>query len=58
MITSIDRTDHRCSSPAPHDIAERLSVSPRTVDVHLNRIDSKLGIDSKAALVRLMAVAG
>ncbi|MEU6811647.1 AAA family ATPase [Streptomyces sp. NPDC046831] len=40
------------------DIAERLSVSPRTVDVHLTRIYSKLGVDSKAALVRLMAVAG
>ncbi|MFD5654864.1 AAA family ATPase [Streptomyces sp. NPDC127039] len=40
------------------DIAERLSVSPRTVDVHLTRIYSKLGVDSKAALARLMAVAG
>ncbi|MEU1183222.1 AAA family ATPase [Streptomyces sp. NPDC005820] len=40
------------------DIAERLSVSPRTVDVHLTRIYSKLGVDSKAALVRLMAFAG
>ncbi|NJP45184.1 helix-turn-helix transcriptional regulator [Actinacidiphila epipremni] len=37
------------------DVAERLHISPRTVDVHLARIYTKLGVDSKAALVRLMA---
>ncbi|MET8981409.1 AAA family ATPase [Streptomyces sp. NPDC004539] len=37
------------------DIAERLLVSPRTVDVHLTRIYSKLGVNTRAALVRLMA---
>ncbi|MFD7549539.1 AAA family ATPase [Streptomyces sp. NPDC059816] len=37
------------------DIAERLLVSPRTVDVHLTRIYSKLGVHSRAALVRLLA---
>ncbi|MFI5633519.1 helix-turn-helix transcriptional regulator [Streptomyces sp. NPDC051664] len=40
------------------DIAERLRVSPRTVDVHLTHIYSKLGVNSRAALVRLMALAG
>ncbi|MFF9313903.1 AAA family ATPase [Streptomyces sp. NPDC014748] len=37
------------------DIAERLVVSPRTVDVHLTRIYSKLGVNTRAALARLMA---
>ncbi|MEU8516722.1 helix-turn-helix transcriptional regulator [Kitasatospora sp. NPDC048722] len=40
------------------DIAEQLRVSPRTVDVHLTRIYSKLGIASRVALVRLMTLAG
>ncbi|MFC9243883.1 ATP-binding protein [Streptomyces sp. NPDC057136] len=36
------------------DIAQRLLVSPRTVDAHLTRIYSKLGINTRAALVRMM----
>lgn len=39
------------------DIAHELNLSPRTVDVHLTRIFRKLGIDSRAALARLMALA-
>ncbi|MGP4051051.1 response regulator transcription factor [Streptomyces sp. 2A115] len=39
------------------EIAERLLVSPRTVDVHLTRIYSKLGVNTRAALVRLMTKA-
>lgn len=37
------------------EIAEELSLSPRTVDVHLTRIYRKLNIDSRTKLVRLMA---
>ncbi|MFB7476983.1 AAA family ATPase [Kitasatospora sp. NPDC056184] len=37
------------------EVAERLHLSPRTVDVHLNRIYRKLNITSRSALVRLMA---
>ncbi|MFC8226408.1 AAA family ATPase [Streptomyces sp. NPDC057287] len=40
------------------DIAGRLLVSPRTVDAHLTRIYSKLGVNTRAALVRLLADAG
>ncbi len=36
------------------EVAERLRLSPRTVDVHLNRIYRKLNITSRSALVRLM----
>lgn len=37
------------------DIAIQLSLSPRTVDVHLTRIYRKLNISSRSALARLMA---
>jgi DNA-binding CsgD family transcriptional regulator/tetratricopeptide (TPR) repeat protein len=37
------------------DIARKLSLSPRTVDVHLTRIYRKLNVPSRAALARLMA---
>ncbi|MFJ8857579.1 ATP-binding protein [Streptomyces sp. NPDC102451] len=40
------------------DIAGRLLVSPRTVDAHLTRIYSKLGVNTRAALVRLLADVG
>ncbi|MEY9841212.1 AAA family ATPase [Streptacidiphilus sp. EB103A] len=36
------------------EIAERLHVSPRTVDAHLSRIYHKLGVNSRVALVRLV----
>ncbi|MFJ5925149.1 AAA family ATPase [Kitasatospora sp. NPDC092948] len=38
------------------DIAHMLDLSPRTVDVHLARIYRKIGVSSRAGLVRLMAV--
>jgi len=37
------------------EIAEKLCVSPRTVDVHLTRIYRKLNIGSRAFLARMMA---
>jgi DNA-binding CsgD family transcriptional regulator len=40
------------------EIAEKLRVSPRTVDAHLTRIYSKLGVNSRAELARLLALAG
>lgn len=36
-------------------IAEQLGLSPRTVDVHLAHIYDKTGVNSRAALARLMA---
>lgn len=37
------------------EIADELSLSPRTVDVHLTRIYRKLNISSRSALAHLMA---
>ncbi|MGW1281925.1 helix-turn-helix transcriptional regulator [Streptomyces tsukubensis] len=37
------------------EVAQRLSLSPRTVDSHLNRIYRKLDITSRASLVRILA---
>ncbi|MER5386794.1 LuxR C-terminal-related transcriptional regulator [Streptomyces sp. NPDC002688] len=37
------------------DIARQLSVSPRTVEVHLSRIYRKLNIDSRTSLALLLA---
>ncbi|MEW1693770.1 AAA family ATPase [Streptomyces sp. NPDC091265] len=40
------------------EIAAELTLSPRTVDVHLSRIYRKLGVGSRAALARLVAETG
>jgi len=37
------------------EVAERLSLSPRTVEAHLNRIFRKLGISSRTLLARLVS---
>ncbi|AEW98433.1 helix-turn-helix transcriptional regulator [Streptantibioticus cattleyicolor] len=40
------------------EIAERLTLSPRTIDVHLTRIYRKLGVRSRVALAGLLATGG
>jgi DNA-binding CsgD family transcriptional regulator len=40
------------------EIAERLIISPRTVTTHLDRIYTRLGINSRTALVRYVIEAG
>ena len=39
-------------------IAQRLSISPRTVEGHLNHVFEKVGASSRSALVRLAMVNG
>jgi FixJ family two-component response regulator len=40
------------------DIAEKLGISPRTVEVHKARVMQKLNVDGIAQLVRLSLGAG
>ncbi|MBI4332027.1 MAG: helix-turn-helix transcriptional regulator [Chloroflexi bacterium] len=40
------------------EIAKRLTISPRTVDSHLRRIYTRLGINSRMTLARLVYEAG
>jgi DNA-binding CsgD family transcriptional regulator len=40
------------------EVASRLFLSPRTVEVHLGHIYDKLGVRSRTALVRLIAAGG
>jgi DNA-binding NarL/FixJ family response regulator len=42
----------------PQEIARELCVARKTVDTHLNRINRKLGLRNRAALVRLAARLG
>jgi DNA-binding NarL/FixJ family response regulator len=39
----------------PQEIARELCLARKTVDTHLNRINHKLGLRNRAALVRLAA---
>ena len=40
------------------EVAERLFLSPRTIDYHLRKIFTKLGITSRSELIRLSLVEG
>lgn len=59
MLTVRERevADMAGTGKKTREIAQELSVSPRTVDAHLTRIYRKLNISSRAALARLMAQA-
>jgi DNA-binding CsgD family transcriptional regulator len=60
VLTDREREIARIASTGikTREIAERLCLSPRTVDVHLTRVYRKLNISSKAALVRFMNTFG
>ncbi|MFG2209035.1 ATP-binding protein [Streptomyces sp. NPDC048638] len=47
--------DLAASGVRTREIAERLMLSPRTIDVHLTRIYRKLGVKSRVALAGLLA---
>jgi hypothetical protein len=42
----------RTELPTNRDIAARLYLSPRTIDYHLGKVFTKLGIGSRTDLVR------
>lgn len=44
-----------CEGLVPKEIADRLNLSPRTVETHKNNIFRKLGVSSTAELVDLMS---
>jgi DNA-binding CsgD family transcriptional regulator len=43
---------------ASRDIAQRLHLSPRTVDNHLQRVFTKLGINGRAGLSASLTLLG
>ena len=56
MLTSRERevADYCCQGLLTRDIADKMNLSPRTVETHKNNIFRKLGINTTVELVNLM----
>ncbi len=57
-LREIDVLEHVCHGLKNSEIAERLDISPRTVETHVASISAKLGAHSRTEIVKIAVEAG